>query len=165
MTTGGDDLDRLKAAMRAATPAPDPAARAAALARAGETFARRQETAGAARHNSERAGKAPAVLEGVGRMIAYMTSHRALLTASGLAIAGIGVMLALPQAERPIGGLPPLSETAPAAAPDAPGADGRGGGTTASRPAPAQGRDTAAPAAPSPSRRAIQNVATSAHSP
>ena len=79
-----DDLDRLKTALKAA-PAPDAAARDAALRLAQQAFDRLQESAGDARSSQDRpTGPAGAAgfLDGVRTMLTYLTSRPALAAES-----------------------------------------------------------------------------------
>lgn len=79
-----DDLDDLRAAMRAATPAPDAEARSAHLALAQKNFERLQETRAGARPMSDR--PKPGLWTGVRQMLSPLTS-RAGLTATTAIIA------------------------------------------------------------------------------
>ncbi|MGL4311524.1 MAG: YfbK domain-containing protein [Paracoccaceae bacterium] len=95
-----DDLEKLAAALRAAPPAPDPAAREAALARAMENFDRQisgagQESAQALRPSQDRQQRA-GFLTGVMQMLEKLTSRPALAATASLAIVGVGVLIALP---------------------------------------------------------------------
>ncbi|MCX7644907.1 MAG: VWA domain-containing protein [Rhodobacteraceae bacterium] len=114
-----DELDRLKAAMAAAEPAPDPARRAAALARALAEFDRLQESAAAARPTSDRPQGA-GFWTGVTAMLSTLTGKAALAGTASIAVIGLALFLAAPQAQRP--GAPVAgtgSEAPPPAAPSA----------------------------------------------
>lgn len=87
-----DDLDDLKRALDAATPAPDPARRAEVLARAMENFDAAQGKAAQARLTSERPSRG--VFNGVKTMFATMTSRGAL--AATTALAAITLVALLP---------------------------------------------------------------------
>ena len=88
-----DPLDELKRAMNDATPAPDPARRAAILARAQETFERAQGMAAAPRPTSDRSIAWAGLRHGVGRMFAALASRPALATTTGLAALGLVVLV------------------------------------------------------------------------
>jgi Ca-activated chloride channel family protein len=95
-----DDLDRLKTALKAA-PAPDAAARDAALRLAQQNFDRLQESAGDARSSQDRpTGPAGAAgfLDGVRTMLTYLTSRPALAASTSVAALVIGVAVILPVA-------------------------------------------------------------------
>ncbi len=128
-----DDLDALKAALRAAPPAPDPQARARDIALAMETFDRLQAAAAPARP-SDSPPQAAGVLNGVRRMLNYMTTRPALAATTSVAalVIGVAVLLPVTEAIRPPGGptapvaeadLPALSSAADAAPADAALAD------------------------------------------
>ena len=87
-----NDLDKLKAAMRAATPAPDGAKKAANLALARENFDLVQGTADALRQtpDSPETGMVRRIM-----MMLNFLSNRAALTAA-TAIAAVGVLVILP---------------------------------------------------------------------
>ncbi|WP_137701232.1 vWA domain-containing protein [Marimonas lutisalis] len=88
-----DDLDDLKRLMDQATPASDPASRAAHIALARKNFAEHQENAAAARRNSER--PEGGLIKGVANMLAHMSTRGAL--AATTALVALGVVIALPQ--------------------------------------------------------------------
>ena len=90
-----DELDDLRAALNAATPAPDPAAKTANLRLAQENFDRAQGSTDQTRPTSE----SPSIF---GRLIAGVTNMtHALTTRGGLvattAIVAIGFVLITPQ--------------------------------------------------------------------
>lgn len=87
-----DDLDRLRDALRQGAPAPDPAARAAALARAMESFDAHQDLRRAARSRQDRQRKA-GLLSGVRGMFDRLTSRAALAATSSLAVVAVGAFL------------------------------------------------------------------------
>lgn len=98
-----DELDRLRDGLKAAPPAPDPGAKAAALRRAMETFDRHQESAAAARPMSDRPEGA-GFLTGVRRMLAHLSPRAALAATASVAV--IGLALALYPELRRAPGLP-----------------------------------------------------------
>ena len=116
-----DDLDMLRASLKAAAPAPDPEAKARTLRLAMENFDRHQETAKGTRPMTDRPGRA-GFLTGVRRMLSRLTPGPAL--AATASVAAIGVAIAIyPGLNRP----PVLPEpasiserAAPAATPNAP---------------------------------------------
>ncbi|MEM9344172.1 MAG: VWA domain-containing protein [Pseudomonadota bacterium] len=79
-----DDLDKLKQALGAATPAPDPAKRAANLRLAEENFDRLQGSAREARPTPKRAPTAR-LFEGVGKMLNTWTTKGALVGSTAVA--------------------------------------------------------------------------------
>lgn len=81
-----DELDDLKAAMRAATPAPDPANKAADLALAEKNFAARQGSAGAARQTSDRPKSG--LFRGAISMFHALTSRGGLVASTALIAVG-----------------------------------------------------------------------------
>ncbi len=87
-----DDLDRLRDALRQGAPAADPAARAAALARAMESFDAHQDLRRAARSRQDRQRKA-GLLSGVRGMFDRLTSRAALAATSSLAVVAVGAFL------------------------------------------------------------------------
>ena len=87
MTHDPDDMDDLAAALKAATPAPDAARRAATLRLAQENFARLQETAEAARQSSETRRKGP--FNGVMTMLQSLTSRGGLAATTALVACGL----------------------------------------------------------------------------
>ncbi len=112
-----DDLDDLKAAMDAATPAPDAATKAAHLALAQENFARLQGSAHATRPISNRPFSG--LWTGMKTMLDRMTSRGALTATT--ALVAIGFVLLTPLGDdllyHPAPGLVPVSQ-APAGAND-----------------------------------------------
>ncbi|MES2916325.1 MAG: von Willebrand factor type A domain-containing protein [Pseudomonadota bacterium] len=99
-----DDLDDLRAALKAA-PAPDGEAKARAMALAMENFARLNEplqgSTDAPRSSEDRQGAAP--LNGVRRMLNYLTSRPALAMTTSAAALLIGVAVILPVADLRLG--------------------------------------------------------------
>lgn len=91
-----DELDRLKAALAAATPAPDPEARKAAIQLAQKNFADRQGLAGGLRPISDRTENRGGFVRGVKDMFHNLGLRPALLATSGLAVVGLGIILVLP---------------------------------------------------------------------
>src|SRR5690606_26077330 len=87
-----DELDRLRDGLKAAPPAPDPGAKAAALRRAMETFDRHQESAAAARPMSDRPEGA-GFLTGVRRMLAHLSPRAALAATASVAVIGLALAL------------------------------------------------------------------------
>ncbi|MCC6305724.1 MAG: VWA domain-containing protein [Rhodobacteraceae bacterium] len=155
-----DDLARLRAALEAATPAPDPARRAAHLRLAEATFAEgRQGTAGRARQSLQGSAEG-APRTGVLKMLDRLTSRAALaVTASAVAVAAAAWLLILPQGDPrlsgpPAGPAPVTGRATPAPTPAADATTAAAGNTEggtlplpavpAARPA---GREAAAPAA------------------
>lgn len=110
-----DDLDRLARALRAAPPAPDPAARQEAVARAMENFDRAQGSAPQTRPNSDRA-KGAGFLNGVKTMLDRLATRPALAATTSVAALMLGIVIVLPvlQSPAPTGG-PLLTELPPAA--------------------------------------------------
>ena len=90
-----DPLDELKRAMDRATPTPDPARRAANLARAEETFERAQGLAAAPRPTHDRPTGWAGLKTGVGRMFAALAARPALAATTGLAALGLIVLVPL----------------------------------------------------------------------
>lgn len=123
-----DDLDALRAALKSA-PAPEADAKARAMRLAMENFARLhdplQGSTDTARSSEDRPqGAAP--LNGVRRMLTFLTSRPALAASTSVAALAIGVAVILPVADlRLPGGSGPASYEAPdpAAAPAATTAD------------------------------------------
>ena len=90
-----DPLDELKHAMDRATPMPDPARRAANLARAQELFERAQGLAAAPRPTHDRPTGWAGWKTGVGRMFAALAARPALAATTGLAALGLIVLVPL----------------------------------------------------------------------
>jgi Ca-activated chloride channel homolog len=88
-----DDFDDLKAALKAA-PAPDAGAKARAMALAMENFDRLQGSTDAARSSEDRPDAVP--LNGVRRMLKFLTSRPALAISTSAAALLIGVTVILP---------------------------------------------------------------------
>ncbi len=87
-----DPLDKLKRAIDSATPMPDPARRAANLARAQELFERAQGTATAPRPTRDRPFGWARLRQGITRMFATLASRPALATTTALAALGLVVL-------------------------------------------------------------------------
>ena len=104
-----DPLDELKRAMDSATPMPDPARRAANLARAQEIFGRAQGLAAAPRPTHDRPTGWAGWKTGVGRMFAALAARPALAATTGLAALGLIVLVPLIRE----GGLPLLQPEDP----------------------------------------------------
>ena len=94
-----DEFDNLRKALKAAPPAPDPAAKAAALARAMENFDAHQkaaqETATAPRPRSDRPQRA-GILTGVREMLLKLTSRPVLAATVSVAALCVGVLIVQP---------------------------------------------------------------------
>ncbi len=108
-----DELDALKAALRA-TPAPDPAAKAAAVALAMENFDRLQGSTVAPRLSRDRPARA-GFLNGVRKMLSPLTTRPMLTATTSVAALCIGLFVVLPQvqhAKLPVQ-KPDLTSTAP----------------------------------------------------
>ncbi len=116
-----DDLEKLRSALKAATPDPDPAAKAAAMARAMESFDRHQESEGEARPMSDRP-KGTGFPTGVLKMLMNLTSRPALTATASVAALCVGLIVVVPaiQKERPGSvAVPEVAETARERAADA----------------------------------------------
>ncbi|MBC7142174.1 MAG: VWA domain-containing protein [Rhodobacteraceae bacterium] len=87
-----DELDRLRAGLKAAPPAADPAAKAGALRRAMENFDSHQETAKATRPMSDRPGRA-GLLTGVRLMLSTLTTRGGLAATASIAAIGVAITL------------------------------------------------------------------------
>ncbi|MGB3313712.1 MAG: von Willebrand factor type A domain-containing protein, partial [Albidovulum sp.] len=103
-----DEFDKLRAGLKSAPPAADPA-KAETLRRAMENFDRHQETATKPRPSQDRPERA-GVLTGVRDMFTKLTTRGALAATASIAALGIGVMIwpsleevqVLPEAELPV---------------------------------------------------------------
>ena len=91
-----NDLDRLKAALSAATPPIDGDAKARAMMLAEKSFAASQETAPATRPIHNRPEKPAGFVTGVFKMFAKTKLRPVLYATSSLAVIGLGVFLVLP---------------------------------------------------------------------
>ncbi|MBZ0128662.1 MAG: VWA domain-containing protein [Rhodobacteraceae bacterium] len=91
-----DELHRLQAALRAATPETDPDAKAAAIALAQKNFAARQGSADAARQTIDGPKDRAGFLTGVKTMFHRIGLKPALYATSSLAVAGLGLLVVLP---------------------------------------------------------------------
>jgi len=101
-----DDLDDLKSALRAATPAPDATRKAENIALAEKNFARRQESAEQARFTSDRPKKG--LFRGVFSMFKAISTRQALTASTALVAIGLFVYLpALQQGPEGLVNLPP----------------------------------------------------------
>lgn len=143
-----DDLDDLRAALKAA-PAPDGDAKARAMQLAMKNFDRLQGSTDPVRSSEDRQGAAP--LNGVRRMLNYLTSRPALAMTTSAAALLIGVAVILPVADLRVGkptvvvetkenALPktsePVADAAPEAAPTADLAPGGGEAVVVTEAAP-----------------------------
>ena len=108
-----DDLDRLRRAMTAADPAPDPAAKARALDAAMHGFDRAQDSAGAARPTLDRP-KGAGVAEGLRAMLNRLSPRATLAAGASVATLGLAVVLVGP------GPTVPDLRRAPLPSPEAP---------------------------------------------
>lgn len=108
-----DDLDRLKAALKAA-PAPDAGPKAEALRLAMENYDRLQGSADAARLSQDRPARA-GFLKGVLKML---TSRSAMAATTSVAALCIGLFVALPTLRQGWTDLPPPVEDQPAPSQD-----------------------------------------------
>lgn len=105
-----DEFDRLSRALRDKAPAPDPAAKQAALARAMKNFdALPKESAPQMRPNQDRPPKRAGFLTGVRNMLSNFTSKQALAATTSVAALCIGLFVILPQQRGTLH--PPVSET------------------------------------------------------
>ncbi len=104
-----DPLDELKRAMDSATPMPDPARRAANLARAQKIFERAQGSAAAPRPTHDRPAGWAGWKTGVGRMFAALAARPVLAATTGLAAVGLIALVPLIRE----GGLPLLPPEVP----------------------------------------------------
>lgn len=151
-----DDLDRLKAALKAAEPVADPDRKADALARALAEFDRVQGSAATERPMSSRPHGA-GIWTGVTAMLSKLSSRAALAGTASIAVVGLGVILIAPYGQGP--DVPPAlkideAATSPATPPAppqetpvalAPAAEGATGGAA---PAEAAGQAAVTAAAP-----------------
>lgn len=111
-----DDLERLKAALRAATPTPDPDAREAAIALAKKNFAARQGTTETTRLMHDGQEKRAGFVTGVMKMFEKLGVRSALYATTSLAVVGLGIVLVLPmEGFRPPTGIPELRKVEEAA--------------------------------------------------
>ncbi|RLJ60705.1 Ca-activated chloride channel family protein [Litoreibacter meonggei] len=90
-----DELDKLRAALRDATPAPDEASKEAALRVAEENFANLQGSATAARP-TDTSPQRTGFLKGLGQMFMKPNLKPMMLATTSLVIVGIGVVLTTP---------------------------------------------------------------------
>lgn len=104
-----DDLDDLKSALRAATPAPDASKRAADIALAKKNFADLQGSADQLRPTSERPQNG--LIRGVRTMIANLSTRGALTATT--AMVALGLVVALPQLTQKPGVLDGLTQPTP----------------------------------------------------
>jgi Ca-activated chloride channel homolog len=94
-----DELDHLRAAMKAATPAPDAGAREVALRLALENFDRAQESFGPARPTEDRPVKA-GLFSGVFQMIRQFTTRQMLAGTASAAAVVVGIVAVGPMLMR-----------------------------------------------------------------
>ncbi|TDT75338.1 Ca-activated chloride channel family protein [Litoreibacter halocynthiae] len=90
-----DELDKLRAALRDATPASDEASKEAALRVAEENFANLQGSATAARP-TDTSPQRTGLLKGLGQMFMKPNLKPMMLATSSLVIIGVGVVLTMP---------------------------------------------------------------------
>ncbi|WP_281858852.1 vWA domain-containing protein [Litoreibacter halocynthiae] len=90
-----DELDKLRAALRDATPAPDEASKEAALRVAEENFANLQGSAITARP-TDTSPQRTGLLKGLGQMFMKPNLKPMMLATSSLVIIGVGVVLTTP---------------------------------------------------------------------
>ncbi|MEZ5779012.1 MAG: von Willebrand factor type A domain-containing protein [Paracoccaceae bacterium] len=90
--TDDDDLEKLRASLKARTPAPGPAAKAEALRLAMENFDRHQESSKAARPMSDRPGQAGS-LTGVAKVLSKLTTRPALAATASVAAISVGLLI------------------------------------------------------------------------
>lgn len=126
-----DELEKLRAALKSAPPPADPATKAAALARAMESFDRHQGSATAPRPMSDRPRRA-AFLTGVRQMLTHLSARPALAATASVVAICVGVLSVQPDLWRPA----VLPETTPA------------------EPAPTQAPDRKSTAKPAPTEKA-----------
>ncbi|MDM7933133.1 VWA domain-containing protein [Tabrizicola sp.] len=112
-----DDLDDLRAALKS-TPAPEAAAKARALALAMENFDRLQGSTDPDRSSEDRQSPA-APLNGVRRMLSFLTSRPALAASTSAAalVIGIAVILPVTDLRLPVSMQEPVPGPAPKSAP------------------------------------------------
>ncbi|MFZ5961386.1 vWA domain-containing protein [Thalassococcus sp. BH17M4-6] len=94
-----DELDKLRAAMQAATPEPDRDAKARHLALAQKNFDALQGSRSEVRHTPESTPKGGGLMTGVIRMFAEMTSRKALVGTTSLVAASVALFVVLPVGE------------------------------------------------------------------
>ncbi len=90
------DLDKLKAALHGATPQPDPAAKADAMARAMAEFDRVQGSADAVRQMSDRSDNGAGFWTGARTMFNRLTTRAALAGTASIAVIGVGLVVINP---------------------------------------------------------------------
>lgn len=91
-----DELDRLKAALQASTPAPDEDAKMATIALAKKNFAAHQGSAENARLTHDGPEKPAGFVKGIKDMFNKSGLRSALYATSSLAVLGLGIVLILP---------------------------------------------------------------------
>lgn len=101
-----DEFDKLRDAMNAATPAPDPARKVGDIARAMEIFDTAQGSAAGARPTSDRPRFGVRLGQGAKRMIHALTSRGALAASTALIAIGVTVYVAMPALQDSGLGLP-----------------------------------------------------------
>ncbi|MDE0347070.1 MAG: hypothetical protein OXI66_15025, partial [Boseongicola sp.] len=94
-----DDLDKLKAAMRAATPVPDDANKAANLALARKSFERFQGTTGALRQTPD--GPETGLARELRMMLNFLSNRVALAATTAIVAAGAVILLPMGDALDP----------------------------------------------------------------
>ncbi len=124
-----DELEKLRAALKSAPPPADPAAKAAALARAMESFDRHQEPATVPRPMSDRPRRA-AFLTGVRQMLTQLSARPALAATASVVAICVGVLSVQPGLWRPA--------ALPEAAPAEPALTQAPAGKPAAKPAPTE---------------------------
>jgi Ca-activated chloride channel family protein len=109
-----DDLEKLKAALKAAEPAPDQGRKVEALARAMAEFERVQGSAERSRPMSDRPGKGAGFWTGAAAMISKLTTRAALAGTASVAVIALGIVVIGPELRVPTGPrIEPETVTAP----------------------------------------------------
>ncbi len=103
-----DEFDKLKAAMKAAPPAPDPAAKKAAMALAMQAFdAEREENARIRQGLADDARLTPesprkaGLMQGVKEMFSKLSTKAGLAATTGIVAAGLAAVVIIPQMRQP----------------------------------------------------------------
>ena len=111
-----DELEDLKADLKARQPAPDPGAKAAHLRLAAENFAKlHQGTAPTPRLTSDRPAARAGFMTGVKRMLAHLTCRPMLAATTSAAALALGVIILLPVGKLPPPALQPEATVVPEA--------------------------------------------------
>ncbi|MEZ5913390.1 MAG: VWA domain-containing protein [Paracoccaceae bacterium] len=139
-----DELEKLRAGLKAAPPAADPAARAKAMRRAMQSFDRHQETVAEVRPSHDRPANG-GFMTGVRTMLSKLATRPALAASASVVALGIGLAMIVPLADRPVPRPLPKPVVAPT---EAPLADAR-------RDASAQRKETGASVAQSAEAEAM----------